>query len=78
MFMLHAYIYLFVTAVTGRQVDVTRDELPEVEEGLLAEHLGHHVRQLFLGRDVDDLDRPMLDMFTEEMMPDVDVFRALK
>ena len=65
------------SGVGGREVQVTGDVLAEAEEGLLAQHLGNDVGELVLGRDVDEFDRPLLDVFPQEVMSHVDVFCSL-
>ena len=46
--------------VDGRQVDVTGDVVPEPQEGLLAQCLGHDVGQLVVGGHLDDGNRSFM------------------
>ena len=61
-------------SVCCRQIHITGDGVTEVVEQCLSKDLGHDIGELFLRRDGKDLDGAVVDVLTQEMMPDVDVF----
>ena len=66
------------TPVGGRQVQVAGDGVAELPEQYFTQHLRHDVSQLVLRGDWDDFDRPVLGVFTQEVVADVDVLGPIR